>query len=144
MIGFGFEVPAGDLGYQLKTTVHVITVEEHVGLTPVLKPPPVVLKRKKEQQKITVYFDFDSYRFKSEEKKKLLKVKGSVTVTGYASPEGSDSYNLKLSLKRARAVADFLKKRGVKILKTEGKGEECFLRPSLWSLCRKVEVMQKK
>ncbi len=140
MIGFGFDIPQGHLGYQMKAEVHVIAEVKPSLLTPVLKPPPVVIRRVKKGA-VTVYFDFDSSELKEGEKKKLISVTGSVSVKGYASPEGSEEYNLILSEKRARAVADFLEKRGVKIKAIRFYGEKgCNLPPSLWSKCRKVEV----
>ena len=52
----------------------------------------------------------------------LSTVKGNVTVTGYASPEGSDVLNQKLSETRAQTVADVLTKNGVKVTKVTGMG----------------------
>ena len=52
----------------------------------------------------------------------LSAVKGNVTVTGYASPEGSKTLNQKLSEARANAVADVLTKNGVKVTKVIGMG----------------------
>ena len=45
-----------------------------------------------------------------------------VDITGFASPEGSDEINKKLSEDRAKAVADYLTNRGVKVGKVEGVG----------------------
>ena len=45
-----------------------------------------------------------------------------VNVTATASPDGSAKFNQKLSEKRAKAVADFLTARGVKVNSAEGKG----------------------
>jgi len=141
MLGFGFDVPQGDLMYQVKVPVHVIEEIRLSSLTPQLKPPPIVIKRVYPEKRWTVYFDFDSYFLKKSEKKKLEKIKGAVRVKGYASPEGSEEYNLKLSKKRAESVAEFLKKRGVRVLKVEGLGERsCSLSSERWSFCRKVEV----
>ncbi|MCD8207648.1 MAG: OmpA family protein [Bacteroidales bacterium] len=46
----------------------------------------------------------------------------SVKVYGYASPEGSAEFNLKLSQKRADVVADYLKENGVEVISAEGLG----------------------
>lgn len=141
MFGFGFDVPAGDLGYQMRVEVHVIGEVRYTSLTPQLKPPPVVIKRVKKAQPIEVYFDFDSAQLKENEKRKLLQVKGKVKVEGHASPEGSDGYNLKLSEERAKSVADFLRKKGVQVLEIKPLGEKsCSLPPEKWSLCRKAVV----
>jgi len=149
MIGFGFDVPYGDLEYQLKTEVHVIGEVRVSQLTPKLSPPVVVLKRveakeeKKEEKKepVVVYFDFDSAKLKEREKKKLLGVDGKVRIEGFASPEGPERYNLKLSERRAQSVAKFLQGRGVEVLSIKGLGERpCKLPPKKWKLCRKAVV----
>jgi outer membrane protein OmpA-like peptidoglycan-associated protein len=46
-----------------------------------------------------------------------------VDIVGHASTEGSEAFNQTLSEKRAKAVADFLTKRGVKVNKVVGEGE---------------------
>lgn len=46
----------------------------------------------------------------------------SVKVLGYASPEGSTSFNEKLSQKRADAVAEYLMQNGVDVVASEGLG----------------------
>ena len=146
MLGFGFDVPAGDLGFQMRTEVHVIGEVRHTSLTSRLKPPPVVIRRMevKKGEAVVIYFDFDSAQLKESERKKLLQVKGKVRVKGHASPEGSEEYNLKLSEERAKSVADFLKKRGAEVLEIKGLGERsCLLEPKRWSLCRKVEVIER-
>ncbi|HHJ63341.1 MAG TPA: OmpA family protein [Aquifex aeolicus] len=141
MLGFGFDIPAGDLGYQMRVEVHVIGEVRYTFLTPQLKPPPIVIRRIEKPQVVEVYFDFDSAELKESEKRKLLQVKGKVKVEGYASPEGSSEYNLKLSERRARNVAEFLKKRGAEVLEIKGLGEKsCSLPPEKWSLCRKSVV----
>jgi len=140
MWGFGFDVPAGDPGYQAKVEVHVIGEVRKDSLTPRLKPPPVVMRRV-EESKWEVFFDYDSAVLRDEEKEKLTGVSGTVRVRGYASPEGSEEYNLKLSERRARSVAEYLKKKGVRVLEIRGMGERsCSVEPERWSLCRKVEV----
>ncbi len=144
MLGFGFDVPQGDLMYQVKVPVHVIEETRVSSLTPQLKPPPILIKRVRPEKRWTVYFEFDSYFLRESEREKLEKIRGAVRVKGYASPEGGEEYNLKLSRKRAESVAEFLKKRGVQVLKIEGLGERsCSLNPKRWSLCRKVEVERK-
>ena len=141
MLGFGFDVPAGDLGYQLRTEVHVIGKVRYTSLTPQLKPPPIVIRRIVPKRTVEVYFDFDSAELRESEKRKLLSVSGKVVVEGHASPEGSEEYNLKLSEERAKNVAEFLKKRGVQVFKIEGMGERsCSVSPEKWSLCRKSVV----
>jgi outer membrane protein OmpA-like peptidoglycan-associated protein len=46
----------------------------------------------------------------------------SVNVVGTASPEGTAEFNDKLSEKRANVVAEYLKSRGVKVVKVAGEG----------------------
>ena len=148
MIWFGFDLPALDLWYQLKTEVHVIGEVKEYALTPELSPPVVVLKRveeKKEEKKepVVVYFDFDSAKLKESEKKKLLAVSGKVRIEGFASPEGSERYNLNLSRRRAKSVKRFLENRGVLVLEVKGLGERpCKLPPKEWKLCRKAVVYE--
>lgn len=47
---------------------------------------------------------------------------GIVDVFGYASPEGSEAYNKELSQRRANAVAEYLKARGLRVNKAIGEG----------------------
>lgn len=49
---------------------------------------------------------------------------GVVDVFGYASPDGSEDYNKKLSQRRADAVAEYLKARGLKVNNAIGEGEK--------------------
>lgn len=65
-----------------------------------------------------IYFQFDSYALKEPEKAFVLAAylvqKGkSVRLDGYASPEGSDEYNLALGARRAAAVKQYLNAAGV-------------------------------
>jgi OOP family OmpA-OmpF porin len=39
--------------------------------------------------------------------------KNDIEVQGHASSEGTDDYNMKLSLRRSQSVADYLKTKGV-------------------------------
>ena len=94
-------------------------------------------------EKTTIYFDFDSYEVKEAQRKKLEKFKegDTVLVSGFASPEGNKRYNLLLSRKRAKAVADLLKERGVQVeIKAEGE-DHCYVpNKGFYPECRKVEV----
>jgi len=49
-------------------------------------------------------------------------ISGSVNITASASPEGTKEYNQKLSEKRAKAVSDYLSKKGIKVNSCEGIG----------------------
>lgn len=141
MLDFAFDIPGGDLSYQMRTEVHVIGMRSESPLTFTGKKIVRLNMSRSKDRKITIYFDFDSARLIESEKEKLTEVKGRVFLRGYASPEGSSVYNLRLSERRAGAVADFLQKRGVKIEGLKGYGEErCSEPPTRWYLCRKVEV----
>lgn len=71
-----------------------------------------------------INFAFNSSELTKEAKATLDKVPSgaNVNVAGYASPEGSKEYNLKLSDRRADAVKNYLEKRGVNVEKTVGYG----------------------
>ena len=76
---------------------------------------------------VTIYFDLDRAELKQKEKTQLDAIPAGmfVTVDGYTCSLGKEQYNLKLSDIRAQAVANYLKSRGVLIVKQEGKGECC-------------------
>lgn len=59
----------------------------------------------------------------SKEAKSILDgVYGNVNITASASPEGTKAYNKALSEKRAKAVSDYLSKKGIKVNSCEGIG----------------------
>lgn len=79
----------------------------------------------------TVYFNFNSSALTPAAKTKLntlakaLKSKKveAVKIVGFADEVGTDSYNLRLSQKRANAVAAYLRGKGVKVIgKSEVRG----------------------
>lgn len=82
----------------------------------------------------SVLFNRDSYVIKASEYSKIRAVaalmKGDTTVVydviGFCDNSGSSDYNMKLSKKRAEAVADMLVKCGVRRnqIRTDGNGEE--------------------
>lgn len=57
-----------------------------------------------------VYFDYDSYEIGIQGRNAIQKIvdqiteEDTLTVVGYACPSGSDSYNIRLSKRRAKAV----------------------------------------
>lgn len=73
-----------------------------------------------------VNFAWDSSQLVESAKNELDKIPSgtSVTVSGYASPEGNAEYNLKLSQRRADAVRNYLENRGVKVTQTIGYGAD--------------------
>ena len=79
-----------------------------------------------------IYFDFDKSNIKESERAKLEKLAklinetpSNVIIEGHTDTKGSDSYNFKLSNKRAQSVVDYLAKYGVKknLLSPKGLGE---------------------
>lgn len=70
----------------------------------------------------TIMFAQDSYELSPIAKAALDDISGSVSITGYASPEGPADYNLTLSEHRAQAVADYLSDRGVNVTSIAGAG----------------------
>ena len=129
MFGFGFDYPAVSFEYQLKAKTYVITERKFTKLTPA----------------VVIYFDFDSAKLKNDQipKLKVFKKGDKVIISGYASPEGSEKYNLELSRRRALSVKEYLEKKGVKVLKIKAFGEGlCFEKPENWQECRKAEVVK--
>ncbi len=72
--------------------------------------------------KYVIFFAQNSADLSDKAKGTLDNIEGSVSVQGYASPEGTSTYNKNLSQKRAQAVADYLTSKGVKVVGTAGKG----------------------
>ncbi len=79
----------------------------------------------------TVYFNFNSSVLTPSAKTKLNQLAtalksenvSSVKIVGFADEIGSDSYNLRLSQKRANAVAAYLRGKGIKVIgKSEVRG----------------------
>lgn len=98
----------------------------------------------------TVYFRFGSERLNAVEKKKLDKIVAAipsgddVAINGYTCIIGKNKYNQKLSERRARAVASYLKAKGARISKVKGKGKCCQVSETNKSLNRRVELTKKE
>lgn len=103
------------------------------------KPITKVQKETKPIKEI-IFFDFNSYSIKPEEKVKLDKLKhvkdSIVSITGYTCDIGTKHYNDHLAIKRAKAVRDYL---DVSV-KPEGKGKCCYLDFGDRAKNRRVEV----
>lgn len=90
---------------------------------PVAPQAPAVKEVVKEvAHTANVWFEVNSAELSDEAKAALDKVTGEVTVEGYASVDGPRDYNQTLSEKRAQAVAEYLKSRGVTVKEAVGKG----------------------
>ena len=69
-----------------------------------------------------IFFAQNSAELTSEAKAVLDNIEGTVDIIATASPEGSADYNQSLSERRAKAVADYLKAKGVTINSCKGSG----------------------
>ena len=95
------------------------------------KKPKVVVREvvKKEvvsnQTKWVVFFEQGKSDLTDDAKAVLNEISknSNVDIVGHASSEGTIRFNKALSEKRAKAVADFLTNRGVKVNKAIGEGE---------------------
>jgi outer membrane protein OmpA-like peptidoglycan-associated protein len=156
--------------YVYENVKHVLSEGRLISLTPIEET--VVAEKKeveggkpvkteKKSEPLYVYFDFNRYRLRSDQKKKIDKAleegllsKSSVyAVVGHADWIGSHRYNLNLSRKRAEEVEKYLKSLGIENVDVSWKGEEeCDLykgrrvnRSLIKALqpCRKVEIWPK-
>ena len=79
----------------------------------------------------TVHFPFDSAVLSQNERAKLdelipgISAGTDVKIDGYTCDLGSTSHNMSLSLRRAREVASYLRRKNVSIGNVEGKGKCC-------------------
>jgi len=66
-----------------------------------------------------------------------------VDITGHASPEGGDAYNMELSRKRALGIADIAKKAGVRVRSVRWVGSrECSAGVRDYPYCRKTVLTE--
>lgn len=113
-------------------------------------------QKEKPLYKKKVYFEFNKWDIRNEDNKALLLMVKAIkaqkqayylTITGHTDNIDNNTYNYKLGLKRAQAVANFLIKRGVDStkLKLYSKGEQQKNVPntndSLRLLNRRVEII---
>lgn len=86
------------------------------------------------EKTFVIYFDFNKSNVTNESEKELKAAlafvnanpKHQIIVTGHADTKGTESYNQKLSEKRAKAAATYFKNNKIKksrITKVDGKGE---------------------
>jgi outer membrane protein OmpA-like peptidoglycan-associated protein len=104
-----------------------------VAQAPPPPPPPAPPPVKKKIVLRGVHFDFNKWNIRPPDRAVLdeaiatLKQEGSISVIcqGYTDSIGSDAYNLKLSMRRAEAVRDYLVAGGIAAdrIKVEGFGK---------------------
>lgn len=120
---------------------YVITVENCDSTKKKIYVPPPPPPKKEEpkpvcqptvveniKKAVTVYFDLNSSKLRRKEIEKLDYLVANedfeeVKIIGYTCDLGSEKYNMKLSLKRAEAVAKYLESLGVEDIVVEGAGE---------------------
>lgn len=107
-----------------------IVMRDTLQVPPALAPAPTAphdtiaratATLEEELRKSVIYFDFDKYDPKLQPADILDKVAAvlvqhrdmGIEVNGHACKTGSDEYNQQLSMKRARAVANMLRQKGV-------------------------------
>lgn len=87
----------------------------------------IVVEKGESSSNYMVFFDFNSAKLRSDQINVLnnIQLKGGeiANIYGYACPIGKADYNKKLSKRRAKAVANYLQKRGVAIGEVVGMGE---------------------
>jgi outer membrane protein OmpA-like peptidoglycan-associated protein len=152
--------------YVYENVKHVIGKGRLISLTPVEEVVVAVVETVKEERKkraepLYVYFDFDRYKLRPDQKAKidraveegLLGKSFEYLVVGHADWIGSKRYNFWLSRKRAEEVGKYLKSLGIERVELAWKGEEeCDLykgrrvtRSLIKALepCRRVEIWPK-
>jgi len=160
--------------YVYENVKHVLSEGRVISLTPmeeeveerekvvVGKPVEEVKEEKKKAVPLYVYFDFNSYKLRHDQREKigraleegLLGKSFVYAVVGYADWIGSNRYNLNLSRKRAEEVGKYLRSLGIERVEVSWKGEEeCDLykgrrvsRSLIEAIqpCRKVEIWLKE
>lgn len=68
------------------------------------------------------FFSKGDYTMSNDFIYSIYKAGDRVSVYGYASPEGSKKFNLKLSQKRADTIANYLRSKGIIVLESKGLG----------------------
>jgi outer membrane protein OmpA-like peptidoglycan-associated protein len=150
--------------YVYENVKHVLKEGRLISLTPIEEAVVAEkegIKPVKAEKKVYVYFDFDRYKLRKDQKEKidraleegLLSKMGKYAVVGHADWIGSKRYNFNLSRKRAEEVGKYLKSLGVENVELSWKGEEeCDLYKGrrvskelikALEVCRKVEIWPK-
>lgn len=98
----------------------------------------------------TVLFKFDSDRLTKTGRTTLDAIAGkvptgkTVSVSGYTCTIGTKHYNQKLSIRRAKRVAAYLRHKGVNISGVQGHGECCPASLLNKRLNRRAEIIEKE
>jgi outer membrane protein OmpA-like peptidoglycan-associated protein len=156
--------------YVYENVKHVLKEGRLISFTPVeevvaekkeVEEAKPVKEERKKTSPLYVYFDFDRYKLRQDQREKirralgegLLDKAGWYAVVGYADWIGSKRYNFELSRRRAEEVGKYLKSLGIEKVELSWKGEEeCNLykgrrvsRSLIKELevCRKVEIWPK-
>jgi OOP family OmpA-OmpF porin len=107
------------------------------ALPPAEPPPPILVEKEPVSEKVTLdtdtFFDFDKAELKEEGRARLTELAtrlGGMTVevivaVGHTDSTGPESYNQKLSERRAQAVKEFLLSQSMPAdrIYSQGKGE---------------------
>jgi hypothetical protein len=98
-----------------------------------------------------INFNHDSFEIKKEGKKVILEIYNqiikssysSISINGYTDDTGTDSYNRKLSLKRAESVLEELVKLGIPLAQVQatGHGNTIPIDPKNKAKNRRVEII---
>jgi outer membrane protein OmpA-like peptidoglycan-associated protein len=99
-----------------------------------------------QEVKATIMFKLDSSRLDQKANEEILRLtkelKGQkVRVDGYTCQLGTKTHNDKLAKKRAKTVADSLKRHGIKVAQITGEGQCCYFDTKHLELNRRVEVL---
>jgi outer membrane protein OmpA-like peptidoglycan-associated protein len=95
----------------------------------------------------TVQFDFDSERLSGHERLRFdgllvgLSKQSTFGLKGYTCTIGTDDYNERLSIRRAKHVAGIMKSNGFNVVTVEGKGKCCPVSTDK-RLNRRVEIVE--
>lgn len=123
----GINVSLGNIKSEVKTQVVPQYIEKEV-----VKEVPVVKEVVKEvpgkselvQNTYIVTFPVNSSEIINKAEVDGIAKGSTVEIVAYASPEGNADANMVLSQKRADAVADYLKSRGVNVVRISAKGAD--------------------
>ncbi len=142
--------------------ISLTPIEEEVVAQKVEVEEVSPVKEEKRSSPLYVYFDFDKYKLRRDQKEKIdraleggmLRKEGWYVVIGHADWIGPKRYNLNLSRRRAEEVGKYLRSLGIERVELSWRGEEeCDLgkgrrvsRALIKALevCRKVEIWPKE